>query len=361
MNILCADYRIGGKLRYHLMKEGEKLMRVPDEVKNCVVFIGCLMNGDEKQNIGGTTFLLSYPYKRLINGRAKSHIYIVTAKHVLDDFDEKTSDGIVYLRFNFMDKPAQWIPIERNKWISHPDTDLAILPANQLDDEYQFDHILVPESMIVDDAILENEKIGIGDEIIVTGLFTHQPGKEHNIPMVRSGIIASMPNEPIRVKWLKKDIDAYLIEVYSVGGFSGSPVFVYLGGRPIAIPITKNKIRIYERLVHFPEQTYFSLGVISGHWTIKESETGFPNNTLTNEEKCNTGIAIVIPANKIKDMLNTSKLRKMREECETKDLDESSGLVPDSGLEQGITKEEFKETLKKVSRPKKSDEGKTGT
>ena len=205
MNKIYEDSRIGGEVYYRLLEDGEKLMRVPNQVKDCVVFVGYLQTGYEDRDpiVDGTAFLLSYPYENLIKGERKQHLYIVTAKHVLDGIVGNSKKPIIYLRFNFKDKPAQWIPIERDKWESHPDTDLAILPVNPFDDEYEFDHNRVPGSMIVDDYIVENEKIGIGDEIVVAGLFLHHPGTERNIPTVRSGIIATMPEEPVWCWWIK--------------------------------------------------------------------------------------------------------------------------------------------------------------
>ena len=54
-------------------------------------------------------------------------------------------------------------------------------------------------------------------------------GRDRNFPIVRTGHIAMMPDEKIpKVKigdW-EGNADAYLIESRSIGGWSGSPVFV---------------------------------------------------------------------------------------------------------------------------------------
>jgi hypothetical protein len=53
-------------------------------------------------------------------------------------------------------------------------------------------------------------------------------GSTRNIPIVRTGVIAAMPaiDEPFVRKG--EEYHAYLAEMRSIGGLSGSPVFVFL-------------------------------------------------------------------------------------------------------------------------------------
>ena len=48
-----------------------------------------------------------------------------------------------------------------------------------------------------------------------------------NLPIVRLGAIAAMPGEYIKTDW--GCLRAYLIEARSIGGLSGSPVFIRVG------------------------------------------------------------------------------------------------------------------------------------
>jgi hypothetical protein len=66
--------------------------------------------------------------------------------------------------------------------------------------------------------------IGIGDAVFITGLFSHHPGKARNLRVIRVGNIAAMPDEPVKTQ--RGEMEAYLIEARSLGGLSGSPVFV---------------------------------------------------------------------------------------------------------------------------------------
>ena len=89
------------------------------------------------------------------------------------------------------------------------------------------DHMYYSTSEFADDKfILENE-VGVGDEVFITGLFSHHHGNHKNIPIVRTGNIASMPEEKIQTQNYLRE--AFLIEARSIGGLSGSPVFLNLG------------------------------------------------------------------------------------------------------------------------------------
>ena len=54
------------------------------------------------------------------------------------------------------------------------------------------------------DSVIEKEGIGIGDEIFITGLFGYHPGAKKNIPIVRIGHIAAIPEEPIKTEFSGK-------------------------------------------------------------------------------------------------------------------------------------------------------------
>jgi hypothetical protein len=49
----------------------------------------------------------------------------------------------------------------------------------------------------VSDELIQNGKVGPGDEVFTIGLFSKMSGKGRNFPIVRTGNIAMMPSEPI--------------------------------------------------------------------------------------------------------------------------------------------------------------------
>ena len=88
------------------------------------------------------------------------------------------------------------------------------------------------EALATPDLIKE-KSIGLGEELLVVGLFASHHGRKMNIPIVRSGMIAAMPWEPIWDAKTGQNFEAFLAEVRSIGGLSGSPVWVAVDpGRP---------------------------------------------------------------------------------------------------------------------------------
>jgi hypothetical protein len=152
--------------------------------------------------------------------------------------------------------------------------------------------------------VIEKEKVGLGDEVFVVGLFHKHMGKKRNIPVVRFGSICAMPEEPVYSERLDRDIQAYLIESRSIGGLSGAPVFVNLG-----------LMRHLEGQIKYANKEYgifYLLGLMHGHY-----ETKVPDMDEYEFDKVNMGIAAVIPADKILEVMKQpyfEELRKITEQ-----------------------------------------------
>src|SRR6516165_10822570 len=82
----------------------------------------------------------------------------------------------------------------------------------------------IPRSMFLRKQDIGGDNIGPGDEVVLIGRFINQEGKERNVPTVRFGHIAQMPIEPIEYNGQLQE--SFLCEIKSIGGFSGSPVFL---------------------------------------------------------------------------------------------------------------------------------------
>lgn len=93
---------------------------------------------------------------------------------------------------------------------------------------------------------------------------------------------------------------AYLIEARSIGGLSGSPVFVTetLGMRNESGEILAGG------------GPFYFMGLMHGHWDIPaELKNDIPSDK---EGKVNMGIAIVVPAITILEVINQEELVEMR-------------------------------------------------
>lgn len=198
----------------------------------------------------------------------------------------------VYLRVNEKNGTASQIKTNTNAWIHHedPNVDISILPILFGDSA---DHLLYPESEFLTSELIKKYEIDVGDEVIITGLFTHHHGNNKNLPIIRIGNIAAMEGEKIQVEGFL--MDAYLIESRSIGGLSGSPVFTHLG------IIRKMNGQIQH---HIGEEYHHLLGLICGHYDSKTSKNDIFSEDIGENIRVNTGIAIVTPISKLVEMFD---------------------------------------------------------
>jgi hypothetical protein len=307
---LELDNRLGGVPRQVLVHSEEELMQVPDEIRKCVMFI-CYESKDGLRN-AGTAFLISVPITD-----ERIAVYIVTAKHVIEGVRKFSIDQNVRLRYNTKKtKGVAYITSKFSQWILHPSDDVAIL--NWTPPQDIVDYRTIPIKMIASQEVIKQQKIGVGEEVFLTGLFASHYGTDRNIPIMRVGNIAAMPEEKVYVKDFGQ-IDAYLVEVRSIGGLSGSPVFVYLGSWRIENGTMK---------LGGKRETFYWLGIIHGHYDQDLLDMdGLTPDALRNL-KINMGIAIVTPSTKVLDIINREDLVKEREELK-KRIEEEKAPTPD--------------------------------
>jgi hypothetical protein len=149
------------------------------------------------------------------------------------------------------------------------------------------DHVVIPLRMAASKQVFAANEVELGDEVFVSGLFRHHYGKSKNIPIVRIGNLAALNEERVVTRY--GEMDAYLIEARSIGGISGSPVFLNLGVvRQIGGEV-KHATGAYP--------IYFLLGLIHGHFDLQTPQGGAAEDDAS--ERVNAGIAIVVPIESI--------------------------------------------------------------
>jgi hypothetical protein len=282
-------------------------MRVPDQIRDVVLFVGLPEMPEPEYR--GTAFIVTVP------GTQDNHFaFMVTARHVA----EKLQGKKFYIRANKLgggtaelegqpDNPWWFHPTER----AHVDAAVTVFSPLRLP-ELDVQHI--PIAMFCDERIIAEHNIGIGDEIFITGLFTKVTETTKNIPIVRTGTVAMIPGE--KIPFGDSIIEAYLVESRSIGGLSGSPVFVRetlmvgAGLRPKpgfalnAVSSTPSDAG-FEVMQLQGTGRFFFFGSMIGHWEIP---AGF---TQTQAEAVNMGVAPVVPAHKIKEIIMQPELVEM--------------------------------------------------
>jgi hypothetical protein len=327
-----VDRRMGNAPRYYLGAAPAEIdMRVPDTVRKCVLFIG-VRDLDESITYGGTAFVVTVP------GTRGSFGYLVTAKHVLDVLGDRP----FVLRANVVGGSSVILEANVSHWSFHEDAtvDAAVAPL-VFDEPLDLDVRAIPVSNFLNDEIIAEHRIGAGDEVFVTGLFTRTAGVSRNMPIVRMGTVALMP--PEKIPHGSSLIDAYLIEHHSIGGLSGSPAFVSETAIIPGVYAQRQTNPDDEHSIFAPGQTFF-MGLLRGHWEAP------PNPAFGQLEGMHLGISVVVPAQKIHDIIYGKEQIAVRKHFEEQEIkNDKTGVLDHALPSKPFTKEDFEIALKKVS------------
>ena len=285
-------------------------MIIPIDLRDCVAFV-YYESANGAKIPAGTAFFIQDPEPTI--GADLTTKYCVTARHVIESIVKYGHGGGVWLRLNRPNGEISWVNVPLTDWLGHPDEtdtmwfehrdnprfDVSACIWRYPDSLLQGFGVVAPyTSVFVDDKKISEHAISAGDEVFMTGLFANHIGKRRNIPIVRCGNIAAMPEEPVETAL--GPMEAFLIEARSIGGLSGSPVFVSLGSQRLG------KGGQYSL---GPWYVYL-LGLVHGHWDARRGDT-VPDDT-TNGASINQGIAVVAPATQILETIRQKKFMAIR-------------------------------------------------
>lgn len=275
---------------------------IPPEVKQVVAFI-FIESPKEKGKLlaNGTAFFVGVKSQ---TDPARSHVYLVTAKHVLTKDSSGSLFNEVFVRLNKKDgktsdmarMPLSLSGTNKNVYVhSDPTVDIAVIPA--LPDEKTIEFKFLGDELITTREGFTELKIAEGSEVFFSGLFTPFIGDQRNYPVVRLGRVALITSE--KISWAGQKMDLYLTESASYGGNSGSPVFFYLGSDrdPGSLIVGPPVLRL--------------AGVMMG--TFLDAQ---PVRVVEQAQReisvANMGISAVVPAYKLREILFGSELVKQR-------------------------------------------------
>jgi len=263
-------------------------MYISDELRNNVAFVG--LSGEGGPDWRGTAFLVGTPHAN----PGLAYHYVVTAKHVIVEISARSADRKILLRVNYTDGSGHIYETKVTDWVFHPDdpsVDVAVAPVSlgPLIDLRSFSLTLIRGQQTPD-------WVRPGTDVFYPGLFYLRSGSQRNLPVLRVGAISALPDEPIFLKQFGAAVEAYLIESRSIGGLSGSPVFAYretFTGR------------------YSLDWEIFWIGLMHGHFDVSDLPPD-PKDFTRRAERVNTGLAIVIPARKILEVVDQPQFRDKR-------------------------------------------------
>lgn len=284
------------------------------------------------------------------------HLYAVTNKHVI-------RKGFPVIRLNTVDGTADVLELQADDWIEHPEGDDLAVAAIELPPIHEHAYYPVFDNQFIDRDSL-TRTVGAGDDVFMVGRFVNHAGKQRNTPSLRFGSIAMLPFEKVKLADGHMQ-EAFLVEVRSISGYSGSPVFVYKPKKERirdpnerAFDLTssnwgrsRSRQETITELVGIPEL----LGIDCGHIPKREkvvNGAGTPHPQGWRVDT-NTGMAVVIPAWRLYDLLNKPELvmqRKEKDEKHLKEKESESTVVADTeSVDTTLTQASYEDALRRAS------------
>lgn len=271
--------------------------RVPDAISRDLVQYICEPQTNGTFRPIGTCFTVGVP---ATGSLGDNHLfrYVVTAKHVVQKADG-SYPGVLVMRANRSTGGVSHIftPLGETNSIlriyTHPDpgVDLAVIPILTGVQEVRMQ--LLPAKFIMEKEGLKSFAVHEGDEMFFLGLFTPYEGGLNNIPIFRFGRLSMLADE--KIPWgAEPSQELYLMETQVFGGNSGAPVFFYFDER-------RNPGGVKLMLA----------GVVKGFFR-NWSEIQVVNTKQTSIAPENNGIAAVIPAYYLKEILYSPELTQLR-------------------------------------------------
>jgi hypothetical protein len=271
--------------------------RIPEELLRASFYL--YPSGAEAKaghQAGGTGLFVSIPVP---NVPGRMFIYAVSNAHVVHQ------SGCSVIRVNnlvggtevFEKDPAEW---------HASDDDLAVSLVNVNPAVHNIK--VVDESWFVTKQDIGGAACGIGDDVFMVGRFVNHDGNLTNVPSVRFGHL-SMDALNIRHP-SGRDQLSFAVEMLSRPGYSGSPVYIYRS----PYDLTTGSMLVGGR-------TMWLLGINWGFITDSSevNEKTVTSGMVADGQKIvryvsvNTGMNGVVPAWRLRDLLNSGPLKRERE------------------------------------------------
>ena len=269
-------------------------MLVDLAIRKTVCFIG--YRSEDQDRVVGTAFFVVF------QGATR---LIVTAGHVINGIRHVAPGEKVSLWLNHTSEGLQRIETDSDDWLSHPDdplVDVAVCRTPLPIDGW--DHLAITREAFISDQFVQEFMIDVGDELFFPGLFYHHPGQGRVRPIVRQGTIAAMPEEGVRTKLGR--IEAYLAEVRSIGGLSGSPVFLFKDLFRVPLGGSEEAAAHYIKKFKDPVPEGF-LGLVHGHFDTEDLPTDW-----LGAQALNMGICVIVPAKHVLQVIDQPEIEQIR-------------------------------------------------
>jgi hypothetical protein len=264
------------------------------QIRKTVLFIDLqCKDGNKLLTVKGTGFLVGIEAPEV--GKDQRFDYLVTNRHVALCWNENnlpTEVRSVSIRANLKDGSSVSVPLSAagNLHWALPKDDSVDLAVSPLGPPPSADLLAIPMTLFATKDVMSDKKVVEGARIIFTGFFYQFPGERRIQPIVREGILAMIPDEPLRTTTGVPGT-VYLGDVHIFHGNSGSPVFVDVQTNDLGFD-------------------YRFLGVVSGNFAEDQDFNLRIDTTIRGTEHANSGIAVIVPADAVKSLITDDPILK---------------------------------------------------
>jgi hypothetical protein len=321
-------------LLFKVWREEPSVPRIDDRFLDCSVYLYPTKDDAARGiRIGGTGFSIavdSIVAKTSWDSESNKEFfyYAVSNRHVVQ------KSPIV--RLNTHDGKFDVIALQQDDWVWTDTNDLAVAPIT-FNEAHKY--LFISNHAFLTKGDVAKFDIGIGDEIFMVGRFISHDGRQRNSPSIRWGHVAMMSTEMVWHETNKNnEQESFLVEVHSISGYSGSPVFVR--------PFNTAKLFAVPEVSNLEDGRRFK-AKFAGPWLLGV-DWGYINTH--DQTKNNTGISGVVPVWSLLDLLNTEKLQMQRKKEQDEKAAKAGGSTLTSEEHEPLSMQEFEQALKKASR-----------
>jgi hypothetical protein len=267
--------------------------RIPQAYVDSVIYLyPSAVAAERGESVGGCGILVGVEYK---GSPEAHHVYAVTNVHVAKETR--------VVRYN-TGGGTRTVDLTASRWLSHLDgSDVAVCRAS-----IDAPVTIMPTEIFLTRERVEEIPLRHGDELFMASRYISHPGENDNEPIVRFGTLAK--SRPVKID----NRESFLAEMRSLPGHSGSPAFVYFTGLQLRLGA--------DAVDALPKSAIYLLGLDWGHppekrRVLHRDGRPVPEGFYVND---NSGIACIVPAWKIAEILESDDLVREREEAEAATL-----------------------------------------
>jgi hypothetical protein len=287
-----------------IWRGGLNLPRIlADYVESLVFLYPTLEAAQQNRDAGGSGFLLGVEYEEQ---PALGHVYVITNAHVSDDSR--------VVRLFGSSGELQIVDLSDKRWVEAGEDDVAACALNR-SAAFSDVSMVHAASMLTEDELEDNtatyrsDHPRYGDEVFMVSRLASDRLRDGSVPAIRFGTLVS--SQPAAVQHDKGYYqDSFLVEMRSISGHSGSPVFLHYNDATLHM---QQGLRF-----QLPSSSVRLLGIDWGHLLPIANAVGQPGDALA----WNAGVACIIPAWKIAELLAD---RGFVRERKTAERDQHSG------------------------------------